>query len=288
MNVGIVGLGLIGGSAAKAYTDGGASVYGYDIDKSITDFATLCGAAKGALNNENIGGCELILLAVPPVAAAQWLTDNAQFISKDSFVIDFCGTKRVICETGFRLSAKYAFTYIGGHPMAGTHYSGFRSSKTELFRGAPMVIVPPRFDDIELLEKIKKLLEPLGFGSYSVTTAERHDELIAFTSQLAHIVSNAYIKSPSAVGHDGFSAGSYRDLTRVAQLNPEMWAELFLENGDFLVKEIDTLINNLGEYRQAVAENDCETLQRLLHEGSERKKEVDDGDNDKGKPVKKL
>lgn len=275
MNVGIVGLGLIGGSAAKAYAESGAEVYGFDADKSITDFAVLCGAARGALTKENLGACGLVLIAIPPVAAAQWLTENAPFISKDAFVLDFCGTKRVICETGFRLAEKYGFIYVGGHPMAGTHQSGFRSSKPDLFRGAPMVIVPPRFDDIELLEKIKALLAPLDFGSFSVITAGRHDELIAFTSQLAHVVSNAYIKSPSAGSHKGFSAGSYRDLTRVAQLNPDMWAELFLENGDNLISEIDTLVKSLAEYRDAIAGNDRARLTTLLRAGSERKKEVD-------------
>ncbi len=275
MNIGIVGLGLIGGSAAKAYAERGAEVYGFDTDRSITDFAVLCGAARDALTRESMSDCGLILLAVPPVAAAMWLTDNAPFISKDAFVIDFCGTKRVICETGFKLAETYGFTYIGGHPMAGTHQSGFRSSKPELFSGAPMVIVPPRFDDIGLLEKIKALLAPLKFGSFSVISAERHDELIAFTSQLAHVVSNAYVKSPSAGSHKGFSAGSYRDLTRVAQLNPDMWAELFLENGDYLTNEIDTLVKSLGDYRDAIAASDRKKLTALLREGSERKKEVD-------------
>lgn len=275
MNVGIVGLGLIGGSAAKAYSENGDSVYGFDTDKSIVGFSVLSAAAKGALSGENIGSCELILLAVPPAAAAIWLEENAAYISEDAFVIDFCGTKRVICEAGFRLAKKHGFTFIGGHPMAGTHNSGFKSSSRSLFYGAPMVIVPPRFDDIELLEKIKEMLSPLCFGSYSVTTAERHDELIAFTSQLAHVVSNAYVKSPSAGCHKGFSAGSYRDMTRVAQLNHDMWAELFLENDDNLLTEIDAIIKNLVEYRDAIAEKDRERLALLLREGSDKKREVD-------------
>lgn len=275
MTVGIVGLGLIGGSAAKAFAESGRTVLGFDKNAGINGFAVLSGAADGTLTKENIGACGLIILAVPPVAAAKWLEENAPDISRDALVMDFCGTKRVICETGFLLGEKYGFTYVGGHPMAGTHNAGFKSSSPALFRGAPMVIVPPRFDDIELLECIKELLSPLGFGSFSAITAERHDELIAFTSQLAHVVSNAYIKSPSAGSHKGFSAGSYRDLTRVAQLNPDMWAELFLENGDNLKNEIDILIKSLGEYRDAIAGNNRERLITLLREGSERKKEVD-------------
>ena len=159
--------------------------------------------------------------------------------------------------------------------MAGTQFSGFKYAKETLFKGAPMVIVPPVYDNIELLEKVKELLEPAGFRKITVTTAEKHDEMIAFTSQLAHVVSNAYIKSPTALAHKGFSAGSYRDMTRVAWLNPVMWAELFLDNKDYLVREIDTLIDSLSSYKKAIENDDRETLIKLLDEGKKRKEEVD-------------
>ena len=159
--------------------------------------------------------------------------------------------------------------------MAGTHKSGFKYARANLFHNAPMVIVPPSFDDIELLDRVKTLLAPVGFGSISVTTAEKHDELIAFTSQMPHIISNAYIKSPTAAAHKGFSAGSYKDLTRVAWLNPKLWAELFLENRDFLLKEIDCYIEHLSQYKAAMEQNDEEELIRLLDEGKKRKEEVD-------------
>jgi prephenate dehydrogenase len=159
--------------------------------------------------------------------------------------------------------------------MAGTQFSGFKYAKANLFVGAPMVLVPPRFDDIELLSHVKDLLSPAGFGSYSVTTAEQHDEMIAFTSQLAHVASNAYIKSPTAKKHKGFSAGSYKDMTRVAWLAPHMWAELFMENKEFLLKEIDCYIEHLSEYKTAMEHDDEETLIRLLDEGKKRKEEVD-------------
>ena len=138
-----------------------------------------------------------------------------------------------------------------------------------------MVIVPKVFDDIRLLDRVQTLLKPLRFGRFSVTTAREHDKIIAFTSQLAHVVSNAYMKSPTATEHHGFSAGSYRDLTRVAWLNPDMWAELFLENRDNLIFELDTIIASLGQYRQALAQGDFPTLRQLLQEGKERKEEVD-------------
>ena len=159
--------------------------------------------------------------------------------------------------------------------MAGSHKGSFANSRANLFSGAPMVIVPPAFNDIVLLDHIKQLLLPLGFTKISVTTAERHDSMIAFTSQLAHLVSNAYIKSPTALEHKGFSAGSYKDLTRVAWLNPAMWTQLFLENSDFLLRELDQLIGSLQEYKQALAQGDGETLERLLAEGRDRKQEVD-------------
>ena len=132
--------------------------------------------------------------------------------------------------------------------MAGSHKSGFKYSRSNLFQGAPMVLVPPRYDDPELLQWAEDCLEPCKFGSFSVTTAAEHDKMIAFTSQMPHIVSNAYIKSPTATQHKGFSAGSYKDLTRVAWLNPTMWAELFLSNKDNVLFELDAYIEKLQKY----------------------------------------
>ena len=177
--------------------------------------------------------------------------------------------------TSVFMAKEYGFTYLGGHPMAGTHNSGFKYARSNLYHGAPMVLVPPVFDDIELLQRAKDLLQPAGFGKFSVTTAEAHDEMIAFTSQLAHVVSNAYIKSPTAGSHKGFSAGSYKDMTRVAWLNPQMWAELFLENRDYLMRELDILSENLNAYRKALAEQDLPTLTKLLDDGRRCKEEVD-------------
>ena len=159
--------------------------------------------------------------------------------------------------------------------MAGTQYSGFKFSREDLFDEAPMVIVPPSFDDIRLLDRVKTLLAPVGFGRISVTTAGEHDEIIAFTSQMAHVASNAYVKSPTAARHQGFSAGSYKDMTRVAWLNPQMWAELFLENREALLGELETYIAALGAYRDALSREDRGALVALLEEGRLRKQEVD-------------
>ena len=274
MTAGIVGLGLIGGSLAKAYHEAGERVLAHDIDRDVLSFAVISGAVDEALTDETMAECDVILLAVRPAAAVEWLKNHAAKIDKHTVVIDCCGTKRKVCAACFPIAEQYGITYLGGHPMAGTQFSGFKYAKANLFVGAPMVLVPPRFDDIELLSHVKDLLSPAGFGSYSVTTAEQHDEMIAFTSQLAHVVSNAYVKSPTAAQRRGFSAGSYRDLTRVAWLNAPMWTELFLENRDNLIAELDAITASLNEYRAALEENDAGTLCRLLEDGKKRKELV--------------
>ncbi len=275
MTVGIVGLGLIGGSLAKAYHEEGHRVLAWNRSASVLEFAMMNGDVQEALTKENASECDLILIAIYPEAAISWLEEMGPYIGKKPLVIDCCGTKRVICAAAFPLAERWGFTYIGGHPMAGTHNSGYKYSRANLYHGAPMVLVPPVFDDILLLSRAKELLSPAGFGHFSVTTAEKHDAMIAFTSQLAHVVSNAYIKSPTASVHKGFSAGSYKDLTRVAWLNPSMWAELFLENKDYLLRELDTLIGSLTEYKTAMEADDLPGLTRLLDEGRKRKEEVD-------------
>ena len=275
MTVGILGLGLIGGSLARAYKKNGWTVYAQDIDRSILDFAILAGVVDADLDHNNLCKCELILLSVYADASATWLENNASYIPQNALVIDCCGIKEDICKRCFPLAEKYGFTFIGGHPMAGSHNSGFKYSRSNLFQGAPMVLVPARYDDPMLLQRAKDALSPCGFKHFSVTTAEKHDEMICFTSQMPHIISNAYIKSPTALSHQGFSAGSYKDLTRVAWLNPEMWTELFLSNRQNVLKELDFFIETLCEYKKAIQQNDAQRLEQLLDEGRKRKEEVD-------------
>ena len=275
MNVGILGLGLIGGSMARAYALEGHSVYAADTDQSALSFAILSGAVQGILDSTTIPSCDLILLAIYPEGSGNWLEENAHCISHGTLVMDLCGIKSEICSRCFPIARKYGFTYAGGHPMAGSQFSGFKYSRADLFVGAPMVLVPEVNNDIFLLQKIKDLLSPCGFGFFSVTTAREHDEMIAFTSQMPHLLSNAFIKSPTALNHKGFSAGSYRDFTRVAWLNSKMWAELFLSNRENLLSELDLFMDHLQEYRQALAEPDPDRLEELLEEGHQIKKEVD-------------
>lgn len=276
MTVGIVGLGLIGGSMAKAYKrEEKIRVLAFDKDKITTDFAILSGVVDKELTKDSIKECDLIFICVYPEAAIDFLKENSQYIPSHTVVIDCLGVKKEICETGFSCAQKYGYTFVGGHPMAGTHNSGFKYSKATLFDNAPMVIVPPKFDDMAFLDNIKKMLSPARFGFISVTTAEEHDKMIAFTSQMPHIVSNSFIKSPTARNHKGFSAGSYKDLTRVAWLNPGMWAELFMANKENILNELDIFIENTVKYKEAIQNDDIDTLIKLLDEGRNIKAEVD-------------
>ena len=277
MTVGICGLGLIGGSAAKAYKQNlpDARALGFDKDTTTQSYALLCGMIDGTLDDDTARECDLLLVALYPDATVAYMQHVAPLLKKECVMIDLCGVKEQVCRAGFALAAQYGFCFVGGHPMAGTHNSGIKYARANLFSGAPMVIVPPTFDDIALLGRVKELLAPMGFGSVTVSTAEQHDRMIAFTSQLAHVVSNAYVKSPTARAHKGFSAGSYKDMTRVAWLNEYMWSELFLQNKQPLLDEIDCLIASLTEYRDAIRADDKDALRALLADGRMAKEQID-------------
>lgn len=276
--VGILGLGLMGGSFAKALHAGGREVYAWNRTRATLEMA-LIECLEGELTEEVLPTCELIVLAGYPKVSIEWLRSIAERISPGAIVIDVIGVKRHVCKECFEISDAHSWTFVGTHPMAGRQYSGFAYTTPTMFDGAPMVVVPPKqMDDfvrLDVLERLQHLLEPCHFGSYTLSSAENHDEVIAFTSQLAHVVSNAYVKSPAAHVHKGFSAGSFKDLTRVARLNAPMWSELFMENGDYLSREIGTLIENLQQYKDAIDEGDGLRLEQLLADGDRRKKELD-------------
>ena len=275
MTTGIVGLGLIGGSLAKSYKADGHSVIGCDTAKAVMNSAQQMGVIDAVLDERSIRRCDLIFIAVNPGAAVAWLEQNAAHIANSTVVIDCCGVKRSVCARCFALAGMHGFTFVGGHPMAGSHKAGFSHSRADLFRGASMVLVPPEHDNAALLEHVEQLLKPADFERLTVTTAEKHDEMIAFSSQMAHVVSNAYIKNPSAREHEGFSAGSYKDLTRVAQLNAAMWTELCLDNSDKLIRELDFFLASVQAYRNALAAKNQDELLALFEEGSNLKKELD-------------
>ena len=275
MKIGVVGLGLIGGSLARAFKIlENVSVLGYDIDESTLLQSKLYGVTDEVLTKENMAECDYIFIALYPKATENFLADNIENIKKGAVIVDCAGVKTSICEKCFAIAKKGGFRFIGGHPMAGKQFSGFKYSTATLFDKASMILVPDKDEKIETLEKLKAVLVAVGFKSVTITTAEEHDRIIAYTSQLAHIVSNAYVKSPNAKVHKGFSAGSFKDLTRVAKLNPGMWTELFMENKENIAAEIDGIIAELKKYSDAIKNNDEKELERLLCEGSRIKSEV--------------
>lgn len=275
MTVGIVGLGLMGGSFAKAYCEAGHRVLAHNRSRDTLNAAIISGIAEGELNEETIGQCDLVILALYPRATIEYLQRMAKFIQPHTVVVDTCGIKRQVCDACFPIAEAHGFTFVGGHPMAGTQFSGFKYSRASMYKDAAMILVPPADAEPLLLARVEKMLSPCRFGRMTVTTAENHDRMIAFSSQMAHVVSNAFVKSPSARQHKGYSAGSYKDMTRVAWLNETMWAELFLENKDFLLGELDVLMENLSMYRAALAESDELRMKELLKEGRLIKEEVD-------------
>ena len=274
--IGVIGLGLMGASLCKALGACGHRILGRDTDEHVQKYALLTGTVQEELTDDLVGACDYLFLAVYPGAAVETLGQLAPLIRKDAVVCDLCGVKRAVCEPCFRLAAEYGFTFIGGHPMAGKQFSGIKYADGELFRNATMILVPREKEDLFLVSRLSELLRETGFRSVTITTADKHDEMIAFTSQLAHVVSSAYVKTPLAPKHKGFSAGSFRDMTRVARLNEDMWTELFLENDDLLLTQVEALIKNMQEYYDALKDRDEERLRFLLREGREIKEALEE------------
>ena len=272
MTVGIVGLGLIGGSMAKSAKDRtGHTVYGIDKESETMTMARMSGAIDGPLNEHNLPWCDLILLAIRPKDAVTWVETHARMISTRAIVVDLCGVKRGVCASIAPIARKCGFTYVGGHPMAGRERNGFTASASDLFVDAYMILTPDERADASHLETLKNFFTDIGFAGITFSTPDEHDSIIAYTSQLAHIVSSAYVKSPTAQKRRGFSAGSFRDMTRVARLDEEMWTELFLDNADYLTEELDILIARLQEYAAVLKEKDADALIALLKDGREKK-----------------
>ena len=272
MNVGIVGLGLIGGSMAKSIkARTGHTVYGVDLGAETMTMARMCGAIDAPLTDDNLGACDLILIAIRPQAAIDWVKSHAAAISKSAIVVDLCGVKRSVVAAIAPVAEQYGFAYIGGHPMAGRERGGFTAATDDLYVGASMILTPDKRTDMQLLETLKAFFLDVGFAGLTFSTPEEHDRIIAFTSQLAHIASSAYVKSPEAQRRRGFSAGSFQDMTRVARLDEDMWTELFLADADYLTSELEVLVDHLNEYLDALKNRDAEQLRALLRDGREKK-----------------
>lgn len=276
MNVGVVGLGLIGGSFAKALkTLDDVKVFGFDINETTTYQGLLTDSIDAELNATTLPECDVVLLALYPSAALDFVERHSESFKQGCVVADLCGVKRAIFDEMSKCAEQNGFTYIGTHPMAGRETSGFESADSALFNNASLILTPMKSARIEEIGVLKALAERIGFNHFEIASPEEHDEIIAFTSQLAHVVSSAYIKSPTAERHKGFSAGSYKDMTRVARLNEAMWTELFLDNADNLAHEVDHIIQELEKYRAALSERDEATLFSLLREGRIRKENID-------------
>lgn len=267
-NVVVVGLGLMGGSFAKAvraYTD--CKVYGWNRTQAVAQAAVQEGVLDGIADDAILGQAGLVVISLYPQAAIDWLKAHIEKLKHGCLVVDFVGVKQCIVDALTPLAQKHGVHFVGGHPMAGREFSGFAYAQEDLFRDASMILVQTESSPLWAVDAVEGFFSQLGFGRVVRCSAEQHDHMIAFTSQLCHVVSSAYIKSPEALKHNGYSAGSYKDLTRVAKLNEDMWTELFLLNQQPLVQEIDEIIKHLTEYRDSIAAGDAERLRTLLRDG---------------------
>lgn len=272
MNIGIIGLGLIGGSMAKAVCERTPHiVYGYDKNEETMFLAEMTKGINVRLTDENLPLCDMIFVAIRPDYAVQWVKDHAALIRKNAILVDLCGVKRAVVSEIAPLAKAHGFRYIGGHPMAGKEVAGYTNAASHLFDGASMILTPDEETDLPLLEKLRDFFYSLGFGSLTFSTPEEHDRIIAYTSQLAHIASSAYIQSPESQEQMGFSAGSFRDMTRVARLDEDMWTVLMMDNADYLSIQVDILVENLQKYQKALHDMDADALRALLKKGREMK-----------------
>ena len=274
--VGVVGLGLIGGSIAKAiraYTD--CTLYGYDADGAVLSRAMEEGTLSGVLTPEGLNTCDLVVVALYPEATVDYVTRNQDQFRKGGLVMDTGGVKSVVCTPLEAVARESGFHFIGGHPMAGIERSGYANAFPELFQGASLILTPYDHTPESCVSEIWSLMRQLGFGHLQIATPAQHDHIIAYTSQLAHVVSCAYVGSPSAPNFQGFSAGSFQDMTRVARLNEDMWTELFLENREALVREIDTLVEELAAFAYTIRRGDRDNLRAMLHRARTIKEAID-------------
>ncbi len=276
MNIGVIGLGLIGGSFCKTIKKNSEhKVFGYDINSVTILKAQMTSAIDGVLDESVANSLDLLVVATNPDVFLVAVERFLPLLKNDAIVMDFCGTKISVVDAMKVLSKKYStLKFFGGHPMAGREFSGFDRSTSTLFSKASMILVPVNTDIFDN-DFIKKFFLELGFLEVVFTTSENHDKVIAYTSQLCHVVSNAFIKNKTSQLHYGYSAGSYKDLTRVARLDSEMWSTLMLENKDNLYNELCELIDNLQVYKEAIKNGDKQALKNALQEGSDIKIAID-------------
>ena len=274
MKIAVVGLGLIGGSfckAIKAYTNHTCLGVGRSINSKAVQLALHADAIDQAIIPDELGQVDLTIVCLHPQGIIDFILENQQQFRPGSIVIDAGGVKESIVSAVNDVLRERGVTFIGAHPMAGREFSGFAYSLPDLYKGASLILTPVGDVPEEAKKTVEQLARDLKFGRIVYTTPQEHDKTIAFTSQLAHVVSSAYIKSPTVKNESGFSAGSFKDLTRVAKLNEDMWTELFMMNKPALLFEIDNIIQELQNYRNALTEGDVQTMRDLLRDGRELK-----------------
>ncbi len=276
MNIGIIGLGLIGGSFGRAIIKNTEhKVYGTDILPDALVKAELLNAISAPLTEEDFGGLDLVIFALTPSQFISQAENIAPKLKKGALIIDIGGIKKEPADKMRSLSAEFPdLQFIATHPMAGKEYSGITHSSAAMFERASILLVNINAE-IETLAVFKKLCVDIGFDFIKITNENEHDEIIAYTSQLCHIISSAYINNPLSDVHDGFSAGSFKDMSRVSRMNSSMWAELFLKNRTNVLKSLDVFIENVQNIKAAIEGSDAETLRNILEEGNRKKETVD-------------
>ncbi|MCM1299343.1 MAG: prephenate dehydrogenase [Firmicutes bacterium] len=268
MKIAVIGLGLIGGSLCKSIKKHTFhSVCGIDTDPETIKQALEQDAIDEAIDADGLGEADLSIICLYPRAICDFVRNNADKFKPGSIVIDTCGVKKAVVDCCSPLLEERGVIFVGAHPMAGREFSGFEYSTDTLFDNASFIITPTEKTPSIATNLLSTLAGSIGFGNVVIASPEKHDQIIAYTSQLAHVVSNAYVKSPSVSDFNGFSAGSFMDLTRVAKLNEDMWTDLFMCNKQALLTEIDQILKNITEYRSALAENDSDRLRSLLRDG---------------------
>ena len=270
----IVGLGLIGASLAKTLKKNtNHTVYGWNRTQTVTKRALEEGVIdKTGTLEEIVPKADVTIVNFYPEAIPQFIKDNRHLFKKNSIVTDSCGIKTKICRE--LENENFDFYFIGAHPMAGREVSGYDNSLATLFDNASFICTPYENTPRNKTDALVGLAQEMGFARTVVTNPEHHDEMIAFTSQIAHVLACSYVLSPLAPQHAGYSAGSYRDVSRVARINAEMWTELFIDNKDALVREIDDLVSNLMKFKYCIVNGDGPELKALMEKGNRIKEEI--------------
>lgn len=274
MEIVIVGLGLIGGSIAKALKQNTSHrVLGIDVNEDVLLDACSCGAIDGKGSLADLERADLVYLSIYPEDIVKFVNQYGNRLKPGCILTDACGIKGEICSAMEQLSQGAPYEFVAGHPMAGKEQSGFGASDPSIFIGASYILVPGKASP-EAVAVVENLARQMGFGRVVHVTPQEHDRNIAYTSQVPHVLACAYVLSPRCREHQGFSAGSYRDVSRVANINDALWTGLFLDNRECLVEELDQLLENLEKFRDAVDKADERELRQLLKTAAQIKREV--------------